>query len=172
MLATISILATGLTACAGKDAPSDSPSDQAGSQTQSEMSTAESPPQSGNELERRLEARRGGNKPMPDPVPQDTTEQVIGEVPEGILQAIKEDLTKRANIGAGDADVIKAEAVTWNDGSLGCPKPGEMYTHALVPGYRVVLQHAGTQYDYRATERGYFFLCEMPGPLRPPFDKQ
>ena len=35
---------------------------------------------------------------------------------------------------------VSAAAVTWSDGSAGCPEPGMMYTQALVPGYRIVLQ--------------------------------
>ena len=52
--------------------------------------------------------------------------------------------------------------MTWSDGSLGCPRPGQVYTQALVPGYQVVLEVEGRQYDYRATERGYYVLCELP----------
>jgi hypothetical protein len=34
-----------------------------------------------------------------------------------------------------------------------------MYTQALVPGYRVILEAGGTQYDYHAGNRGSFVLC-------------
>jgi hypothetical protein len=37
--------------------------------------------------------------------------------------------------------------ITWDDGSLGCPKPG-MYTRALVDGFRAVLRAAGGELAY------------------------
>lgn len=39
--------------------------------------------------------------------------------------------------------VIDVQAVVWPDGSLGCPQPDQMYTQALVNGYRIVLEAAG-----------------------------
>ena len=39
--------------------------------------------------------------------------------------------------------LIRDEAVTWSDGSLGCPQPGEYYTQVLVPGYWIVFDVAG-----------------------------
>ena len=65
---------------------------------------------------------------------------------------------KRVN----QTDFTTGEPLTWSDGSLGCARPGQAYTQALVPGYQVVLEVEGRQYDYRATERGYYVLCELP----------
>jgi len=36
--------------------------------------------------------------------------------------------------------LVRTDAITWNDGSCGCPKPGTMYTQVLVPCYQVVLE--------------------------------
>ena len=40
-------------------------------------------------------------------------------------------------VSVSDMTVLRAESVTWPDGSLGCPEPGMQYTQALVPGYWV-----------------------------------
>jgi len=98
---------------------------------------------------------------------------VTGEVPPKILQAIREDLGKR--LGIEDPQVpqlVRAQSVTWSDGSLGCPRPGQMYTQALVPGYWVVLEHEDREYDYRASERGYFILCDSPGRVTDPLPSE
>ncbi len=50
--------------------------------------------------------------------------------------------------------VTRAEAVVWNDGSLGCPKPGEFYIQMLINGYWVVLEVEGIEYDYRVSDKG------------------
>ncbi|MEJ7720727.1 MAG: hypothetical protein WKF58_09900 [Ilumatobacteraceae bacterium] len=44
--------------------------------------------------------------------------------------------------------MVTDERVTWRDGSLGCPKQGELYTQALVPGRRVILRAGGSELAY------------------------
>lgn len=82
-----------------------------------------------------------------------------GEAPASLLAEIKADLVQRAGVQESAITVVWSLAVTWNDGSLGCPKPGMNYTQALVPGYWVVLEADDVIYDYRATTRGSFTLC-------------
>jgi len=96
---------------------------------------------------------------FPEPVP--TLEPgTTGEVPEALLNAIVEDLVARTGADPASVEVVRAEAVVWSDGSLGCPQPEMMYTQVLVDGYWVVLKASGRDYDYRATQSGYFNLCE------------
>ena len=61
---------------------------------------------------------------------------------------------------------VRAEAVTWPDGSLGCPQPGQAYTQALVPGWRLVVQGPSREAVYHASQRGQWLLC--PGGPTPP----
>lgn len=82
-----------------------------------------------------------------------------GEAPASLLAEIKADLVERTGVQESAITVVRSLAVTWNDGSLGCPKPGMNYTQALVPGYWVVLEADDVIYDYRATTRGSFSLC-------------
>lgn len=87
---------------------------------------------------------------------------VNGEAPADLLQAVIEDLSTQENLAVGDIDVERAEEAIWPDGALGCPRPDEIYTHAEVPGYWIVLRAAGKQYDYRASARGNFRRCGNP----------
>ena len=57
---------------------------------------------------------------------------VTGEVPEEILEEIISDLVERSGAEREDIQVVRAEAVVWNDGALGCPKPVS-YTHLTLP---------------------------------------
>jgi hypothetical protein len=59
-------------------------------------------------------------------------------------------------------EVLVAEEVTWPDGSLGCPEPGEMYTQALVEGYRIVLEVDGEEVHYHGARDEPPFRCEDP----------
>jgi hypothetical protein len=75
------------------------------------------------------------------------------------MDAIIADALNRSGADASAVTVARAESVIWNDGALGCPEPGVMYTQALVEGYWVVLDVSGQPYDYRASEQGAFKLC-------------
>ncbi len=104
---------------------------------------------------------------MPEQVPPEVPVTVTGEVPDRTLSQVGADLATRINAQAEELEIIGAEAVVWPDGSLGCPKPNHNYSQAPVPGYRIVLRHMDKQYDYRASEAGYVFLCERLLPARP-----
>lgn len=75
------------------------------------------------------------------------------------LAAIQADLRTRG-VAPEAVQVISAENVTFNDGSLGCPAPGQQYTQAQVEGTRVVVEAAGTQYDYRFGTSDTPHLCQ------------
>jgi hypothetical protein len=97
----------------------------------------------------------------PERVPDDTTPPlVMGETPPDLLSRIVADAADRAGVVDSELTVIRDEFVVWNDGSLGCPEPGQMYTQALVDGYWVVLKAGDVEYDYRANTEGDFFACE------------
>lgn len=98
--------------------------------------------------------------PIVPVTPSDPSPPVTGEVPASLLDDIRADLAQLSGVDQESIFVIQDQAITWSDGSLGCPQPGVFYTQALVPGYWVVLQVGEKQYDYRASESGYFFLCE------------
>ena len=87
-----------------------------------------------------------------------------GDVPSDLLDAITSEAAERAGVEAHEVAIVTAEAVTWSDGSLGCPEPGMMYTQALVPGYRVVVEAGGEDMNFHASERGDFEFCENPKP--------
>lgn len=81
-----------------------------------------------------------------------------------LLDAIVADLGARGH-DASDLVVVSALAVTWNDGSWGCPEPDVLYTQALVPGLHVIVDAGGVQYDYRFGQGTRPRLC-LPLPLR------
>jgi Zn-dependent M28 family amino/carboxypeptidase len=103
----------------------------------------------------------GPPMPLPERVPEPEPASVNGEVPEKVLDTVRADLGKRTGANPGAMRVVRAEAVVFGDGSLGCGRPGQSYTQATVPGYRVVLAVEGKEYDYRVTRRGSFILCDQ-----------
>lgn len=79
---------------------------------------------------------------------------------EAVWTAVLEDLERRVGEPVVDPTVVSAEPMTWNDGSLGCPLPGQMYTQALVEGFQVVLEVDGEEFDYRIGSGTDVRLCE------------
>ena len=61
-----------------------------------------------------------------------------------MLEQIRADAAQSAGVALDHVKVRTVESVTWSDGSLGCPEPGMMYTQALVRGYRIRVDAAGT----------------------------
>ncbi|MFT4220692.1 MAG: hypothetical protein QM611_09265 [Microbacterium sp.] len=79
-------------------------------------------------------------------------------VPAARWDAIVADLADR---GVSDEpQLVSAEAVTFANGALGCPKPGVAYTQQVVEGMRVVVRAGGASYDYRFGRGDKPVLCE------------
>jgi hypothetical protein len=70
------------------------------------------------------------------------------------------DLATRLNIDASSIVTVSAQAMSWSDGSLGCPQPGMLYTQAIVDGALIQLSVDGTSYSYHSGASGAPFLCQ------------
>jgi hypothetical protein len=78
---------------------------------------------------------------------------------QSIIRAAVDDAARRTGQNVSTLQVISSDAVTWPDGSLGCPQPGVIYTMAPVPGYRMRIQAGDTVLDYHASQRGFLVYC-------------
>ena len=87
-------------------------------------------------------------------VPLKDIHPTLGEVPGTLLGEIIADLAGATGAKRDSIKLVRAEAVVWHDGSLGCPKPGEFYIQVLMSGYWVILEVAEQEYDYRANDSG------------------
>ncbi len=145
------LLGFGVYACADPEKPEESGS--ASPETTPAMTREER-----IELRRKMQQQR-----VVEPVPQVEAPAVTGEVPDELLNNVLADLEQRTGAPRTEFEVLRGEAVLWNDGSLGCPKPGIAYQQVQTPGYWIVVEHGGTEHDYRASQKGFFTLCENPG---------
>jgi hypothetical protein len=105
--------------------------------------------------------------PSTSPTLTEETPPVKSEMPQKILEPILKEAAALAKIPREQLVIVRAEAVVWNDGSLGCPEPGMMYTQALVNGYWVIIDAGRQRYDFRVGSGGSFLLCPA-GRGRPP----
>ena len=89
---------------------------------------------------------------------------MAGELPNAILAGILSDAAQRSGVAEDAIEIVRAEATTWSDGSLGCPEPGMFYTQALVDGFHVIVDADGEELDYRVGQGVSFRLCEDGAP--------
>lgn len=78
---------------------------------------------------------------------------------QAMVQVALADAGRRRQLDASKLEVALAEAVTWPDGSLGCPQPGMLYTQALVSGFRIRVVAGSETLEYHASQRGQPFYC-------------
>ncbi len=67
-----------------------------------------------------------------------------------------------AHLGVSPPDlhVDQVEAREFGDSSLGCPKPGLMYSQIVTPGFVIIISGPGKQLEYHADTRGQIVLCQ------------
>jgi len=105
--------------------------------------------------------------PAPVFAPGQPRENLMWTAPTALIEATIENAAQRSGTPRSEIKVVAAESVTWPDGSLGCPVPGMMYTQALVPGYRIVLQAGGQQLAYHAGAQGSARFCPADRAVAP-----
>jgi hypothetical protein len=106
--------------------------------------------------------------PSPDPSLQgDSTLMPDPSNPalQKLIEAASQDLTQRFSIPLEQIQFKEAFAVTWNDSSLGCPRPDAMYLQVLTPGYLIRLQATERIFEYHTDTRGTVVYCENPSAL-------
>lgn len=91
------------------------------------------------------------------------------------VELAMQDAARRTQLDAAQLRVALAEAVTWPDGSLGCPQPGREYAQVLVAGFRIRILAGANTLEYHASVRGQPFLCpaeriQGPASVDPPDD--
>jgi len=64
------------------------------------------------------------------------------------------DLAEKLNLTADEITIVSTEAVTWPDGCLGVVRIGVMCTQAEVPGFRIILESDGSNYEYHTNQDG------------------
>ena len=75
-------------------------------------------------------------------------------LPRSVANAVIRDLSRRQNISPSNIEIVEYTPQTWNNGCLQLPKPGELCTQALVPGWRVVASDGRQNWVYHTNRTG------------------
>ena len=81
---------------------------------------------------------------------------------QALIERAKADLAQRLSISASQIKAIETTEAVWPDASLGCPQPSTVYAQIPTPGYLVLLEHAGNEYEYHVGIHGNVLHCENP----------
>ena len=104
---------------------------------------------------------------IPFPAPPTDVPATEPNTLESVTEQALADAARRAGLPRTQLSVIEAAAVTWSDGSLGCPEEGMSYTQALVPGFRVRIAADSAILDYHAGRSGGALLCPSDRAMPP-----
>jgi len=98
------------------------------------------------------------DKATPDPY--GTREPPTDDAKTGAA-GLTERVAKALGLEPAALTLISATSVTWSDGCLGCPQPGEQCLQVLTPGQQVIYQGPGAQrYDVRTGQGDHFIICQ------------
>ncbi|MEO8019478.1 MAG: hypothetical protein ABI769_16830 [Pseudomonadota bacterium] len=96
---------------------------------------------------------------VPSLVVQSGTRVSTSTIPREVRRAVVSDAARRFRVAESAVVLVHAEQMTWSDGSLGCPEPGQMYTQSVVPGFRVVARTVEGEFLYHTDSRGKVLVC-------------
>jgi hypothetical protein len=108
----------------------------------------------------------------PTPAAQPATSSPAANVPSGstarpesqaAVDAALRDAAAHLSVGVNELQVDQVEAREWPDSSLGCPRPGIMYSQVVTPGFLIIISTGGTvtrQLEYHSDARGRVVLCQ------------
>jgi hypothetical protein len=79
---------------------------------------------------------------------------------EQAVSAATADLARQTGLPSDQIRLVSIEAQQWSDTSLGCPQEGYMYAQVITPGYLIVLEAQGQQYEYHTDQGTNVILCQ------------
>jgi hypothetical protein len=101
---------------------------------------------------------------IPEAAPaMDPAKQAVPPIPgsEAALAAAIADLAKQTSLPADQITLVSIEVTDWSDTSLGCPQEGMMYAQVITPGYLIVLEAQGQQYEYHTDQAANVVWCNQ-----------
>jgi len=106
-------------------------------------------------------AARPGESPLPQPGLSPISP--LPAPPTPALTAAVTYLAGELGVPLEAVTAISFEPVEWPDASLGCPQPGMMYAQVVTPGYRILLEVDGVQYEIHTDQAGGSVVTCDPG---------
>jgi hypothetical protein len=84
-------------------------------------------------------------------------------IPPDLVNRAAEWLAKELNVSVKDLTLVSAEHFEWTDSCFGLGGPAESCLQAITPGWRMVAEAPGKQYEVRTDESGSAFRLAPQG---------
>jgi hypothetical protein len=92
------------------------------------------------------------------PVNQETLESLP---PEAVMEVVSK-LSQDLGVSINEIEIVSFEQVDWPDSCLGVPEEGQTCAQVITPGYRVMLEVDGNQYEFHSNMDGTLILMAPP----------
>ena len=90
--------------------------------------------------------------------PDDTPTAEIEPLPQPVLIAVQA-AASEAGVDQTEVRVLSFTQREWPSTALGCPQPGFSYAQVVTPGYEILLQAGGREYEYHSNLTSNVVLC-------------
>ena len=97
------------------------------------------------------------------PNPDEAPTQIPADLTPAQLAALQS-LSETLSVAVDQITLVSTEAVTWPDGCLGIVKVGVMCTQAQVPGFKIILESNGQEYEFHTDQDGSVVLLAEGAP--------
>ncbi len=96
---------------------------------------------------------------MPQDIGVEATKPTPDQNAQQMIDLASNDLAAFLKIDPSAVSLVNIEAVEWNDSSLGCAKPGQVYSQVVTSGYFMKLQGNGQIYEYHTDKNSTVMRC-------------
>jgi hypothetical protein len=98
---------------------------------------------------------------LTDSLNQETLE-TLENVPPEAVQIVVNKLSQDAGISINQIQIMDFEQVEWADACLEVPQTGQECVQVITPGFRVVLEVDGQEYEFHSNEDGTVIVQAAP----------
>jgi hypothetical protein len=89
------------------------------------------------------------------------------DLPPQVVQEAIDRLSQELGVTVEEIEIVEFEQVEWPDACLGVPQEGQACAQVITPGFRVVLEVNGQQYEFHSDQEGAHILRVPTGEAAP-----
>jgi hypothetical protein len=88
--------------------------------------------------------------------------ETLENIPPAAVQEVVTKLSQDIDVTIDEIEIVDFEQVEWKDACLDIPSEGPVCAQVVTPGFRVVLEANGQQYEFHSNEDGTLIVQASP----------